>query len=300
MKDHSIFIGGPSGSGKTAVAESLARKIKGEIISCDSRTIYRRFDIGTGKMGNSKEIPYHMVDIIDPGEVMPVYHLVIEARKKIEEVKERGSIPIICGGSHFWMERLLKGMKPTPPPDPGERNRLRDLERKKGNGTLHNMLKDLDQDLASKVHSNNLSRILRYLEIAKQNKIIPAIAPLEGRWNIYFLAGDIESLKKRIETRTTGMIENGWKEEVIGLIDDGIEPPIPGTDSIGYPDLYQLLSGKIDLGSCIYNINSKTVRLAKDQMKWSRRLDDPEIFDIDEINPDGMAGIISDLIKSGV
>ncbi len=267
-----IFIGGPTASGKTKVAEGLAASMNGEIISCDSRTAYRHLDIGTGKIFNSPDIIYHMVDIIEPGTVLTTSEFVILSRSIIDDVKDRGRVPIICGGSSHLMERMIQGMEPAPDPSPYLRRFLKYEEMRKGKGHLYSILEQLDPDLASKVHPNDSHRILRYIENVLSRTDNERIPPLECSNLILYINTSIISLRKRIEERCDLMLEKGWIQEVRSLKDMGFDKASAGCDSIGYPSIFDLLDGKLTMEECREKIISDTVVFARKQKRWKKRL----------------------------
>ena len=292
-----IFIAGPTAVGKTYFAEEISDIINGELISCDSRTIYKGLDIGTGKSSNSSSLRYHMIDLIEPGEILPIYHLVMMTRDLIVDIYERGSIPIICGGSHHWMERIIDGMVGTPPPDPEQRKYFRNIEIEKGKGSLHRILHENDPELASKVHPNNISKILRYLEISNNNDPVTKVPPLKKDFKIFFLDRSIGTLRTRIRKRAISMIENGWVEEVKELIKIGIGTEDPGMDSTGYNRIFDLSQDKIDIHQCIDSICSDTVKVARSQRKWRKRFDNTIRIDLDNLSIDEVTRKMMDIIK---
>ncbi len=297
MSTELVFIAGPTAVGKTYFAEKISDMINGEIISCDSRTIYRGLDIGTGKSSNSSSIRYHMVDLIEPGDILYFNDLVKMTRDLILDIEQRGSVPIICGGSHYWMERVIDGMIEAPPPDLEHRNIYRHIEMEEGKGSLHRILHKKDPDLASKVHPNNISRILRYLEISDKNDLVERIPPLENKFKIFFLDRSIVTLGERIRERASIMIEDGWEDEVKGLMEKGIGIDDPGMDSIGYKRIYRSIEKGSDIQQCLDPICSDTILMARSQRRWKNRLGGTIRIDLDRSTTDEVTMAILDRIR---
>jgi tRNA dimethylallyltransferase len=274
-----LIITGPTASGKTYLAERIASKARGEIISADSRTIYNDLVIGTGRYSNSSEITYHLIGIIQIGMTFSAYDWVKKARSISEEVLDREGLPIICGGTHHYVELFLKGIDSVPEPDAELRILLKTLAAGKGKVHVHGILRDLDPDLAEKVHPNNLERIVRYIERAGAKREIKAIPPFFEDHVLYFLQPDNKIIAASIERRVDEMIEKGWVDEVRGLMEKGFTPDSPGLDSIGYSDILSHIRGEIDLEEARSGIIAKTIEYSKKQLKWMKRLD-PTILEV--------------------
>lgn len=277
-----IVITGPTASGKTFLAEETAREANGEIISADSRTLYRNLMIGTGGYSNSDNITYHLTGIIDIGETFSAHEWVRRARKISDDVINRGKLPIICGGTLHYIEMFLKGMDKMPEPDEDLRTYLKTLAKEKGRSHVHDILKDLDPPLSEKVHPNNLDRIVRYIERAKGNELIEAIPPYGGDHVVYFMLPEKKYLEKMIRKRVIEMFELGWIDEVQELKRLGISPCSPGLDSIGYGDVFSYINENISFMEAIENIINDTMEYSKKQCKWMKRMD-PKIIKIEKI-----------------
>jgi tRNA dimethylallyltransferase len=275
-----VVITGPTASGKTYLAEKIACGIGGEIISADSRTLYRGIRIGTGGYSNSNSIEYHLTEILEIGEIYSVYEWVKRARKLCEEVTDRGKLPIICGGTLHYIEMFLKGMDSMPEPDENLRAYLKELADKNGRYFVHDILKKLDPALSESVHPNNLERVVRYIERAKGKETIDAIIPYKGDLKLYFLHPEKEFLEQNIHDRISKMFDLGWIDEVKELKRKGYRPSDPGLNSIGYGDIFSYLDGNISLEDARENIVKDTVEYSRRQCKWIKRLD-PEVIMIE-------------------
>ena len=182
-----IIITGPTASGKTAIAEEIGRRSNGEIISADSRTLYRDLKIGTGRYTLSDDLKYHMIDLLGPDEFISVREFIIKARDACSDIERRGKIPILCGGTMHYIDRFIKGIDPNPPPDPALRRKLKRISRDHGPDRVHEMLKQMDPDMASTVHPNNLERTIRYIERAGCKQKREAIKPFSEKFIHIFI-----------------------------------------------------------------------------------------------------------------
>jgi tRNA dimethylallyltransferase len=274
-----MIITGPTASGKTPLAEMIAVRINGEIISADSRTLYRDLTIGTGGYSNSNSVKYHLTGVIDIGTTYSAYEWVEGARTISDDIINREKIPIICGGTLHYIEMFINGMDSMPEPDGDLRNHLKAIAKIKGRKFVYEILTDLDPDLAEKVHPNNLERIVRYIERVKGNAKFEDIPPYKGDYELYFLLPDREYLERKITARVAEMIEMGWIDEVNKLKKKGHLPTTPGLNSIGYSEIFNYLDGRISLEEARSNILKNTLDYSKKQCKWIKRLD-PKVINI--------------------
>jgi tRNA dimethylallyltransferase len=297
IKDRTLIITGPTASGKTGVAERTARLLDGEIVSCDSRMIYRYLNIGTGKVFNSDKVEYHLIDIAEPEEILSTYDLALRAKDSIKDILGRNKTPILCGGSHHIVETILNGIDPGPVPSPSLRSRLRVEEKERGKGHLHSLLGGLDPELALKVHPNNTNRIIRYLEHAILDAKNEGLEPLGGTVMHFHFDRSITTLRERIGRRYSRMVDMGWKEEVQELSEIGITKNMPGCNSIGYPEMFDHMEGKMGIEDAKEKIIRATIDLARKQRKWKRRFMNIRIMDLDEMGPDGACDMIFEMMK---
>jgi tRNA dimethylallyltransferase len=266
-----LIISGPTASGKTHLAEIIARTLNGEIVSADSRTLYRDLKIGTGGFSNSSDIPYHLTEIIDIGSAFSSYDWVMGARSAIKDIVNRKKTPIICGGTVHYIEMLLKGINSVPKPDLQLREDLKDTAQRKGRPYVHDMLKDIDHELAGNVHPNNLERTIRYIERIQGTEMIPSVEPYHDEYSLCFLDHDRKKIYSDIETRVRKMIEMGWVDEVRDLIKKGYSSKDPGLDSIGYREIISFIEGKISMERSEEIIVRKTKEYSRKQIKFLKR-----------------------------
>lgn len=222
--EKAIVIIGPTASGKSDLAIQLALERNGEIISVDSRQIYRGLDIGTGKVTPEEQllVPHHLLNICDPGEEYNVSDFVRDAAKIETDIRKRGKLPIFCGGSLFWMESYLnKSAFPAVPPNPTLRTELAE----KSSEELFQKLSLLDPERAKTVDSQNKVRIIRALEIIETLGSVPALSPatdFSQDYELIILEPPRETLRARIKNRLTERFGQGMIEEVEQLVQNGV------------------------------------------------------------------------------
>lgn len=272
MSESLIIITGPTATGKTSVAETIAEKLDGEIISADSRIMYRGLDIGTGKYTLSKNIRYHMVDVLDIGQRNTSHDFVTKTRKITRDILDRGKKVIICGGSIELVYRYLKGMDPSPRPDPELRLELEKSYVQNGAEQLWEYLYNKDPELAKRVHPNNKQRMIRYLERSLLTTYEDNIEPIEMKYICLFSCMDRDIHKDKIKNRVYEMFEMGWVDEIRSLLEKGYSPNDAGFDSIGY----RYIADRIVQGKCLNGtekaIICMTWNYAKRQMNWRKRV----------------------------
>ena len=283
-----IAIVGPTAVGKSELALHLAQYFPIEIISADSRQLYRYMDIGTNKPSPAERelVPHHLIDVVEPDQdfSLAMYQkLAIEALKVIEQ---RSKLPLLVGGSGLYVWSLVEGWKiPQVPPDQKRRSQLEARAEQEGSQNLYQELQDIDPSAAAKINPSNTRRIIRALEIYHatgqrpsqlQRKEAPGcpillIGLTRGRSELY----------RRIDERVDNMIQMGLVEEVDQLLKRGYSLSLPSMSGIGYKQIGQLLQGEMTLPQAIDKIKHETHRLARHQYAWFR-LGDSRIhwFDI--------------------
>jgi tRNA dimethylallyltransferase len=276
-----IAVVGPTGSGKSALAMAIARAFQGEIVNCDSLQLYRGFDIGTAKtpVAERLEIPHHLFDVLTPEQSYSAGDYARAARSVIQDISARSRLPILVGGTGFYLRALLEGLPLLPARDEELRAHLQAREAKRP-GSLHQLLKRLEPTAVGRIHSNDTQKTLRALEIRLLTKTaMPSPAegrPLEGYSAIRIgLNPDREALKQRLDARTRAMFENGLLEEVRGLLSagaTGVEKPF---ESLGYKQALQHLRGELTREQAIESTQIETRQYAKRQLTWFRR--DPAV-----------------------
>jgi tRNA dimethylallyltransferase len=278
---------GPTASGKTGFAIQVAKKLEGEIICVDSTTVYRGFDIGTSKptAEQQAEVPHHLLDILSPTEAFNARDFVETAKKSIEEVQNRGKLPILVGGSYFYLRALQMGMYPTGGYDD------RDLETITEEFTtnegldgekLHATLSALDAPTAAAIHPNDTYRLLRAVALARSGKkpstlkAVEVLGP-EWLWVKYAMALSRKILAENILIRAKSMVRSGLVEEVRSLKEK--YPEAKALGSIGYAETLRFLNKEMGEEALVQTITENTRQLLKRQMTWLRS--DPEVRFID-------------------
>ncbi|WP_332648150.1 tRNA (adenosine(37)-N6)-dimethylallyltransferase MiaA [Lysinibacillus sp. 54212] len=273
-----VAIIGPTASGKTALSIRLAKMLNGEIINGDSMQVYKRLDIGTAKITEQEMegVPHHLLDIKEPHESFSVAEYQLLVRAKIEEIRARGKMPIIVGGTGLYVQSVLYDFRFTEE-DVNEEARTayyKELERI-GPEAMHAKLAHLDPETAKTIHPNNTRRVIRALEIiewsgtskseeAHQRGDIPLYNHL-----IIGLDTDREKLYERINLRVDLMMEQGLLHEVKALYDEGLKDA-QSIKAIGYKELYSYFDGLISLEEAIERIKQNSRRYAKRQLTYFR------------------------------
>lgn len=271
------MVAGPTGSGKSHLALALALRFRGEIVNCDSLQIYRGLDIGTAKPTPAEraQAPHHLLDFLSPTEVFNAGQFAKVATPVLNEIAGRGRLPILAGGTGFYLRALLDGLNDGPTRDDVLRQRL--IQRK---GDLHRLLGRLDPETAARIHPNDRNKTLRALEIcllARQpaSRLFQAERrPLEGfRVLKLGLLPPREALHRRIEARTRGMFAGGLVDEVRGLLAEGVPRDAKAFESIGYKECLLHLEGRLTLAEAQERTTIATRQYAKRQITWFRRED---------------------------
>lgn len=298
-----IIIGGPTGVGKSAVAYNVALKIGGEIISADSMQFYREINIGTDKvpLWMREKVPHHLIDFLSLSDEFDVYQFIRIATEKIEEIFSRGNIPLIVGGSGFYLRGLLKGIFHLPEELKEKQKEVRANLEKRETDVLYRMLKKVDPKSAEILHPNDRKRISRALEVyyltgipmstLQKNRKSPL--PEDAEKSYYILTRNRDEMYNRIEQRVEKMFENGWIEEVKDLKEKGYAEYLKMKAPIGYKEILDYLDGKYGLDETKALIKKKTKNLARRQLTWFRKEDGVWI----EIEGDGEK-VIDEIISS--
>ncbi len=274
-----VAIVGATATGKSDVALALAERIGGEIVSADSRQVYRHLDVGTAKPGAAERAraPHHLLDVADPDEVFDAARYRAAALTAAHDVQRRGRPVIVCGGTGLYLRVLVHGLFPAPARAPGLRASLHALEERDGPGTLHRRLARVDPRAAGRLHPHDLLRIVRALEVeALTGRPISAWQD-EHR----FAAGGVEALvlgcrrpgdelAARIEARCDAMLAAGLLDEIRALWTRGYGPELPALQSVGYREMGAYLRGICDRDTARLAFTRATRRLAKRQRAWFR------------------------------
>ena len=278
-----ICLVGPTGSGKSDVALQLARMLQTDIISADSRQVYRQLNVGTAKPGTAdrKRIKHHLIDVVDPNQAFNVGRYKKMADDVIEALYREGKVPFVVGGTGLYVRVLKGGLWNGPGPNWELRGRLQREEERCGEGTLHKRLSQLDRDSAQRIHPRDLVKIIRALEVYTLfGKPLTFFQRDHGfqekRYKVFYfgLKRSREDLYQRIEQRVDGMIHKGLIEEVRGLVKWGCQPEMPSMQSLGYKQVLSFLRGDTGLDEMVRQLKRDTKRYAKRQMTWFNREED--------------------------
>lgn len=272
QKPKILVIVGPTASGKSALAVEFALRLNGEIISVDSRQVYRGLDIGSGKVTDveMKGIPHHLLDIVDPNETYTGANFVQDANKEIFNILNQGKLPIITGGTFFYIE-LLKGISKSAPVAPN--TQLRTELEKFSNDELFKKLQTLDSDRAINIDKHNRHRLIRSLEIIETLGKVPVVQITHSPYNWLTIGIDIEKelLHERIKARLEERLKHGMTEEVEGLLKKGITPERLISFGLEYRYLTEYLLGKVTYEQMSIEILNKSKQFAKRQLTWLKR-----------------------------
>jgi len=274
MEKPLVVLVGPTASGKTEVAEKLIQQYPLEIVSADSRQIYKFMDIGTGKP-QKKEV-HHLIDIIKPDRDFTVADYKERAEKIIKKIYRRNKIPFLVGGSGLYIRTVIDGLCAAPSANLQIRKHLESEAERHGNIYIYNRLKEIDPVVAGRVHSNDRRRIIRALEVYEQTGMpfsyyqaktpVPDYALL-----IMGIRYSLDEIYKRINDRVDSMIEMGLVKEVKGLLADGYKENLKSMESLGYREIIGYLRGKYKLEDAIGLLKRNTRRYARRQMIWFRK-----------------------------
>lgn len=276
-----IIITGPTAVGKTDSSIAIAKAVNGEIISADSMQVYKRMDIGTAKITPEEMsgVTHHLIDILEPDEDFNVYIFKEKAKAAIDEIYERGHIPVIVGGTGFYIQAVLYDINfEDNDSDNSIREELASLAEKNGNHYVHEMLREIDPESADAIHENNLKRVIRAIEYYRQTGTKISAHNEKERENespynfIYFvLNDDKEKLYDRINRRIDIMFENGLLDEVKSLVTAGLSKENTSMQAIGYKEVVEYLNGNTTYDEMIEILKRDTRHFAKRQLTWFRR-----------------------------
>jgi len=283
-----LAIVGPTAVGKTEVTLAVATVIGAEVISADSMQVYRGMDIGTAKPTPAERalVPHHLIDIVDPDTPFSVADWVSLARPLVDDIRSRGRVPIVSGGTPLYFEALFGryALVEGAPPDPALRASLGRLAARWGLGYLYGQLRAVDPVAAARINPSDRKRVIRalevYLRLGKPLSALEARAAatrareatdlvMVGLWR------PREELDRRIEARVRAMLRDGLVEEVSGLLQRGLDPSLPAMQGVGYKEIAEYLRGHLTLPEAVTLVVRNTRRLAKRQMTWFRA--DPRI-----------------------
>jgi len=275
-----VAVVGPTASGKSSLALSLARRFQGEILNCDSLQLYRDFDIGTAKPSPAEReaVPHHLLDVLDPTEQFSAGEYARRAREVLAEVAQRGRLPLVVGGTGFYLRALLDGLFSGPARHPALRERLRERETKKGPGYAHRLLERLDPVSAPHIHPHDIPKTIRALEVCLLARSPLSELHRRGRHPLtgysvlkLGLSPPRAELYKRINQRTQALFDGGLVNEVCDLLAKGCPATAPPFQSHGYRQALDTLLGKISLRDAIRYAQAATRQYGKRQVTWFRK-----------------------------
>jgi tRNA dimethylallyltransferase len=285
-----VAVVGPTAVGKSKLGALLARTFNGEIVSADSRQVYRYMDIGTAKptADERSAVLHHLIDVVDPDADFSVALYQSLASEAIREVMQHGRLPVVVGGSGLYVWSLVEGWEiPRVEPDAGFRKRLEERAGAEGVESLYRELEQIDSKAAASIDPRNVRRVIRALEIHHIGGVggVPSRRKKQPPFEtlIVGLTAERRRLYQMIDRRVDRMVEEGLVEEVKGLLGRGYGPDLPSMSSVGYKEICQFISGKMDMATAMQRIKFETHRFARHQYAWFR-LSDPRIhwFDVDD------------------
>ena len=301
-----IAVVGPTAVGKTAVAEQVAQRLHGEIVSADSMQVYRRMDIGTAKPPVSERtVPYHLVDVVDPGEPYSAALYQESSRRAIDDILARGRTPVVCGGTGLYLRAALDEFSfPSGEQTSPSRAHFESLAEDVGPEALHQLLRETDPASAALIHPRNVRRTIRALEMAQQGVSYAEQAEgfsarREHYVTLYFgLRMYREQLYRRIDARVDAMIENGLLSEVAALLQAGFRDALTAQQAIGYKEFVPVIEEGAPLDVAIAEVKQATRRYAKRQLTWFRA--DPRVrwIDVDDLDASEIADLVVSCARS--
>ena len=287
-----IIITGPTATGKTETAVRLAQTVGGEVISADSMQVYKYMDIGTAKptAAEMDGIKHYLIDELSPDEDYSVAVFQQKAHEYMARIYEAGKIPIVCGGTGFYINSLVYGNDfGAAESDNAYRDELYELARIEGSAALHDRLKEVDPESAVAIHENNTKRVVRALEYFKQtgekfsvNNTREKQRVPRRNCNVFVLDMPRDLLYERINLRVDKMMEQGLISEVKKLLDMGYDAKMVSMQGLGYKEVAEHLSGAVSIDAAVENIKLGTRHYAKRQLTWFRRQIDGVWLDVTE------------------
>jgi tRNA dimethylallyltransferase len=286
--NHMLGIVGPTAVGKSRLGIQLAQALNGEIVNADSRQVYRYLDIGTAKPTPQERaiVPHHVLDVVSPNENFSLAQYQQLAVRAVEDIQQRGKLPIVVGGSGQYVWAVLEGWGiPQVAPNPEFRQSMQERADMGENDLLHEELRAVDPEAAERIDPRNVRRTIRALEVFNETETpFSQLQRKEAPPSNIFVIGltaDREELFRRIDLRVDRMIEQGLVDEVKRLMSRGFDFNLPALSSIGYKQIGHFLRGELTLPGAIQQIKFETHRFARQQYTWFR-LEDSRIhwFDI--------------------
>ncbi len=303
-----ITLVGPTAVGKTPLAIRLAEDLNGEIVSADSRQIYRGMDIGTAKPTPEElaRVRHHLIDVVDPDQEYHVAQFQADAYAAIDDIHRRGKVPFLVGGTGQYVYAVIEGWQiPPVPPHPDLREQLYAEAEKHGPEHLHRRLAAIDPEAAERIHPNNVRRVIRALEVYEatgrpisewQAKKPPPYRILQIGLNM-----NREALYRRTDARVDRMIAKGLVDEIRSLLAKGYTFDLPAMSSLGYGEFEAYFQGNATLDEVVQTIKHETHRFVRHQYNWFSE-DDPDIhwFDVQRDEYSDIAGLVAGFLRASL
>ncbi len=282
-----LVIAGPTGVGKTAAAVALGARLPIEVVSADSRQVYRGMDVATGKPSAEERsaVVHHLVDVADPDDRYDAARFARDARAAIHGIRGRGRLPVIVGGTGLYIRALLRGLDPATPADPAFRAELAAVAAREGRAALHERLSAQAPALARRLHPNDHVRVIRALELVRAGSPTGDARTRwreEAReWDVAYvgLTLDRARLDARLRRRAEGWVAAGLEDEVRGLLARGYSASLPAMQGLGYREFVRVVQGQASAEDALRLMQRDTLRYARRQWTWFRR--EPELGWID-------------------
>ncbi len=295
-----VVITGPTAVGKTRFALDIAAALGGEIISADSRQIYRYMDIGTAKPTHAERqrVPHHMIGIVNPDQNLSLAQYVSQARQVIDSLHQQGKLPLLVGGTAQYINALIEGWSiPEVAPNPELRAELEAYAEQNGALALYERLMAVDEPAARKIEYQNVRRVVRALEVYHTTGTpiseLQRKQPPPYRTRSYVLTLEREALYERADQRVDAMMQAGFLDEVRDLLARGYSHELPAMSGIGYSQLAQHLHGEFSLEKAVEQTKIATHRFIRHQYTWFRRYNQSYLWhNVDQISP---SDLIADL-----
>jgi tRNA dimethylallyltransferase len=274
-----VAVAGPTGSGKSDLALFVAENFNGEVVNCDSLQVFRHFDIGTAKLpvAQRRGIPHHLIDIVSPNELFTAGDYARRARAVLADISARGKLPVVAGGTGFYLRALLDGLFEGPSRDAALRERLAAREARRP-GSLHGLLRRFDGATAARIHAHDVPKVTRALEVCLLTRRPAAELFAAGRSALagyrvlkLGLLPDRDELYRRLDERCARMFAEGLVEEVRHILALGFAPTCKPFESHGYRQALQLIAGELSPRDAVFYAQRNTRNYAKRQITWFRR-----------------------------
>ncbi len=300
-----IVLLGPTAVGKTALSLELCRRFKGEIISADSRQIYRMMDIGTAKATPAEQAtsPHHLIDIRSPDEPLTVAEYQRLAYSTINAIHDRGNVPFLVGGTALYVRAVVEGLRiPEVPPNPELRAELEAFLAAKGREALFQRLEESDPATAAVIDHRNPRRVLRALEIflitGRPKVELEGKEPPPYRTLLIGLTRNRTLLYQRIDQRVDSMVAQGLIEETEQILAADFDPKLPALTSLGYREIQAYLEQAMSLDEAVARIKTETHRYVRHQTTWFRKMENIRWFDMDDDPTEQISGAVEHFISN--